>query len=192
MRLLITSAIATALLFVSASMASAVSFDLVLTSGLEEVGGTPTYNLVLNTEATPVQAWFLQVTHVGNSATAVTQQPFIFAGGQLASPLGAPIANSIGGGTASGQWAYTVSPPNAIPAGNNGIVFGSITFAPLAAGTYSIAVAPGGAVGGLAGLDLVAAGLVTFDSITIVPEPGTAMLVGLGLVGLGVAGRRKA
>ena len=36
-------------------------------------------------------------------------------------------------------------------------------------------------------------GALTFGSVTInvIPEPGTALLMGLGLMGLGVAGRRN-
>jgi hypothetical protein len=191
MRLLFTSALATAMLFFSAATAGAVSFTFQVVSGGTNPGDSLTLDLYADPETENLQAWFLQVTHVGNTASAAAQEAFIFAGGALASPLGSPVPNSIDGGNATGQYAFTVSPPGSIPAGTPAFKFGSISFASLAPGDLVIEVAPGGAVGGPGGVDLVAAGLVTFDSITIVPEPSTALLVGLGLLGLGVAGRRK-
>ncbi len=45
----------------------------------------------------------------------------------------------------------------------------------------------GGAVGGLGGVDLTYD--VSYGSLFIMPEPTTALLVGLGLIGLGVRRR---
>lgn len=180
-------ATATLALLFTVSSAQAVDFYFV-PSGTTNVGDSVTLELRVDTEAEDLQAWFLVVNHVGNVATSVAQEPFIFAGGQLASPLGAPIANSIGGGTGSGQWAFVIQPPNAFPPGND-VKYGEISFSNLAAGDITIAVAPGGAVGGLNGLDLVAAGLVTFETITV-PEPSVALMGALSIGVIGVLRRR--
>ena len=195
MRLLITSALATGMLFFSVATASAVSFDFVNVVGATGAGGTAnpgdviTADLQISTELNGVQAFFLQVNHGGGgSASAASIVPFLFLG-NVGTPLGAPVPNSAAGGGATGQFVITVGAPNEFPPGQVGI-FGSITFT---AGTQNISIGladAGGAVGGAGGVDLVAAGVVTFDTIPV-PEPTTALLVGLGLVGLGVAGRRK-
>ena len=103
----------------------------------------------------------------------------------MATPLGPPVINGAAGGDATGQFAFTVYPPNAFAPGSR-FKYGSIS---LTVGfdliTINVSEA-GGAVGGLGGVDLVAAGKVYFG---LIPEPTTALLVGLGLIGLGV-GRR--
>jgi hypothetical protein len=50
---------------------------------------------------------------------------------------------------------------------------------------------PGNVIGDNAGLP-IAHTLSGSGSVNVIPEPTTALLVGLGLAGLGVAGRRKA
>jgi hypothetical protein len=196
MRLFVSSALATITMFVFAATASAVAFDFENVTGGSGAfgavlpGDNITAELWINTGASSVQAWFLEVQHGGGgTATAASIEPFLFVGGIVGTPLGSPGINNYGGGSASGQFAITVSPPNGFAAGNF-FKFGSIS---LTAGTEDIKLAiseAGGAVGGPGGVDLVAEGLVTFDVIPV-PEPTTALLVGLGLVGLGVAGRRS-
>jgi hypothetical protein len=186
------------MLFVSAATASAVSFTFGAPVGATGPGGTilpgdsVTMDLFFDTETENLQAFFLQVNHAGTVASAAAIEPFIFVGGVVGTPLGAPVPNSAAGGNATGQFVITVGAPGSFAPGSGLVKFGSISLDTVAAGTLSIDISEaGGAVGGPGGQDLVAAGLVTFDSITVVPEPTTALLVGLGLVGLGVAGRRK-
>lgn len=198
MRILITTALATAMLFVSAATASAVSFTFGPAVGASGPGGTilpgdnVSIDLFFDTETENLQAFFLQVNHAGTTASSAAVEPFLFVGGVVGTPLGAPVPNSAAGGNATGQFVITVGAPGSFNPGSGDVKFGSINLVNVAAGTISIDISEaGGAVGGPGGQDLVAAGLVTFDSITVVPEPTTALLVGLGLVGLGVAGRRK-
>ena len=195
MRLFVSSALATITMFVFAATAGAVAFNFENVTGGSGAfgavlpGDNITAELWINTGSDSVQAWFLQVNQGGGTATAASIEPFLFVGGVVGTPLGSPGINNYGGGDASGQFAITVGPPNGFAAGNN-FKFGSIS---LTAGSSDITLAiseAGGAVGGPGGVDLVAAGVVSFDTIPV-PEPTTALLVGLGLVGLGVAGRRS-
>jgi len=57
--------------------------------------------------------------------------------------------------------------------------------------TLSLFIAPGDdvTINGVSIIDQVTGGSI---EVTVVPEPGTALLMGLGLVGLAAAGRRKA
>ena len=92
----------------------------------------------------------------------------------MATPLGQPVINGAAGGDATGQFAFTVSPPGSFAPGNS-FKYGSIS---LTAGASNISLAiseAGGAVGGPGGQDLVAAGLVTFGIIPV-PEPSVALL----------------
>lgn len=178
-------------MLVTAGNAQAVNFYFVVTSGSFDVGADVDAELWCDVETDDLQAWFLEVNHPGNSATAAAQEPFVFVGGALASALGTPTINSIDGGTATGQYAFTVNPPGFIPAGTAPFMYGTISFQNLVAGDIFIDIGPGGAVGGPVGLDLVAAGRVTFETITV-PEPGMAVMGLVSLATLGVIRRRSA
>ena len=161
-------------------------------------GDNVTAELWVDTGDDYLQAWFLQVNHDGGgTATAVSVEPFIIVDGVVATPLIQPVINGAAGGDATGQFAFmcscfTVSPANAFAPGSR-FKFGSIS---LTLGTENVTMSifeASGAVGGLGGVDLVAAGQVQFLELPVqfleLPEPTTALLVGLGLIGLGVRRR---
>jgi len=178
-------------LFVAAGSAQAVDFSFQVVSGSLDPGSDVPLDLLFDSETENLPAWFLKVAHPGNTATTVDQEAFISLGGALATPLGSPVANSIDGGDSSGQWAFIIQPPNSFPPGTSA-KFGTISFEDLQEGDIEFAIAPGGAVGGPEGQDLVAAGLVTFEVITV-PEPSAALLgaASIGVIGLVARSRRQ-
>jgi hypothetical protein len=181
----------TTALLISAGGAQAVDFSFEIVSGTLEEGSDLTLDLMLDTETEDLQAWFLQVNHTGNSAVTATGVQFIISGGQIATPLGVPVVNGAAGGDATGQWAYTVGAPNALPPGSGLVNYGTITFTNVAQGDISMDISEaGGAVGGPGGVDLVAAGLVTFETITV-PEPTTSVMGFLTLATLGLVRRTR-
>jgi hypothetical protein len=89
------------------------------------------------------------------------------------------VSASLGGGTATtGSWLATTLVFNVLPATSGTAAISLTTSSP----GNTIALA-GGAQGTAT---LTGAGVVN------VPEPTTALLIGLGLAGLGIAGRRRA
>ena len=149
-------------------------------------GDNITAELWVDTEDDYLQAWFLQVNHGGGAtATAVSVEPFIIVDGVVATPLGQPVINGAAGGDATGQFAFTVSPPNAFAPGSR-FKYGSISLTYGWIDSLSVSEA-GGAVGGPGGVDLT--NDVSYGSLYLTPEPTTALLVGLGLIGLGVRRR---
>ncbi len=96
---------------------------------------------------------------------------------------------SITGTPATG--AGDISPVTGLPGGPQFQVQVSVN-AGLAPGTYTLDVGAGHPTDGVIGTG--GAALASTDgsvSFTVVPEPGTALLMGLGLAGLAGAGRRK-
>jgi len=96
---------------------------------------------------------------------------------------------SISGTPATG--AADISPLTSAPGGPQFQVLVSVN-AGLAPGTYTLDVGAGHATDGAVGNGGAALGTTDGSvSFTVVPEPGTALLMGLGLAGLAGAGRRK-
>ena len=193
-------AIAAATLFLGVGSAHAVLFSFEnISGGTGEAGAvnpgdTITAELWVATEGDNLQAWFLQVNQGGGTASAASSDPFLFIDGTVGTPLGQPVINGAAGGNATGQFAFTVSPPGSFAPGNS-FKYGSIS---LTAGASNISLdisEAGGAVGGPGGLNLVAEGLVTFGIIPV-PEPSVALLgfAALGTLGLvrSLSGQRTA
>ena len=150
-------------------------------------GDNVTAELWVDTGDDYLAAWFLQVNHGGGAtATAVSVEPSIIVDGVVATPLGPPVINGAAGGDATGQFAFTVSPPNAFAPGSR-FKYGSISLTFGGFGDFMSVDELGGAVGGLGGVDLTYD--VSYGSLFIMPEPTTALLMGLGLIGLGVRRR---
>jgi hypothetical protein len=136
----------------------------------------------------------------GGTSSEVCPNPPNAAGPDTCSGFSAPSRTytPIGGGSAGliatnsgplsnyGQFDAAKGSP---PFSTNGVMtLGRAIFEVVGGGTVSVANVPG--------LDSVndSAGNVFFPtaSATVIPEPGTAALLGLGIFGLAVAGRRRA
>ena len=195
MRIHFMAAITAAVLFLGVGSAQAVLFSFEnITGGSGDNGAvlpgdSITAELWVDTETEVLQAWFMQVNQGGGTASAASVEPFLFVGGIVASPLGTPGINNFSEGDASGQFAFTVGPPNGIAAGQ-AFKYGEIS---LTAGDSNISIdisEAGGAVGGPGGQDLVAEGLVTFGIIQV-PEPSVALMGFAALGAIGVMRHRS-
>lgn len=196
MRLLTSIALAFALAFV-AGAASATSINMTVSNngGGTQVGndvefaaggGTVVYNLsITTTEATKgvgVSASFLGGTGSGTNAGALIDFGTFTVMGLLGTGVPAgTFADSLIGwnygtvGTALPAGTYSLGTLTVNATGNTDVVFGlvrgvdviqDVNFNPIPGVTSASA------------------------AITVVPEPGTALLMGLGIVGLAFAGRR--
>jgi len=209
MRTFAINIMAVALLVFSASSASAISFTLAGATG-QDVGptGQVSVTVTMDTEATTG----ITVMSVGVlfDDTRLTYNPgassatsYLLYGGRGGG--GYLKAASTCGGYAPGG-SCNLALPGQVNADyvsadlENGTVnTGSSLLVTLVfdltgvGGSASIALSsssPGNVVGQPGGASVVPT-LAGSGSVNVIPEPTTALLVGLGLVGLGVAGRRK-
>ena len=199
MRLILINVLTVGLLLFSAASASAISLFFDAPSSTNLLPGEQfTIDLRLNTEGET------QMTSVFASVFA---DPSLFTFVSGTSP-GAILVNFdtfatlsrfsqpfVLGGDPAGQ-VRAVSYASLDPVGTSATsaVVGTLTFVALAPGTINLnfLIAPGDDVT-VNGVSVSGAvGLGQSASITVVPEPTTALLMGLGLAGLAAAGRRKA
>ena len=89
---------------------------------------------------------------------------------------------------------FNVTPTDGANSGNQNVLLGTLNYdGPVFAEYFNMEF---GADGGFFVLDgsvtvNIASQINLVNNVASIPEPTTAMLIGLGLVGLGVAGRRK-
>ena len=207
MRFLIINLVTAALLVFSAATASAVTYTVVDNSGGDIAVGDSVV-LVLSFDTTDLtddsdttlgwgisigidgSAWNVEPGGSQNELAFATVIPSFgtFGGVPLVSPL--PPNNGLDPNIIrAGVWgSATAITPN--PWGNE--VLATVTVTAMRAGTFDLTpfFAPGDSFE-LNGDANYPANFVG-TTITVVPEPGTALLMGLGLAGLAAAGRRQA
>jgi hypothetical protein len=200
MRLLIKLLLTAGMVFALSSQANAFSVDLVQT------GGPATPN------PSDVISFNIEVTLLGGEATTLvdpaigligasfvggTEAAYNFVGGVLLTPIGSPNTDigTINGGLAAAGWEGSTLTPGGAP-GPAVFVLGTAVFhvnsttvalefdAPTALGV------PFGTVIG-DGAFMEIQNSVSYGNFYSVPEPTTAGLMILGVVGLAVAGRRR-
>ena len=213
MRLLKINLLAAALMLFSVSIASASSITLVPTTPTNpvNVGDTVSFDIVADITDINVLVFGVGVLFDPN---VLTYEP-----GQSGAS-GTYILYSVGAGSVPTTWLKPQADPWQIWAGSKpagleqvnvnwiaqtfvdnvgsqatgtGILLGNISFTASGPGATDVALSfdVGGTIFNVGGDD-VSAGVPVNSVPVVVPEPTTALLVGLGMVGLGVAGRRRA
>jgi hypothetical protein len=216
MRILINRLLVTGLLFFfSAASASAVTLTLGGAGGQDVTpGGTTSVTLTLDTDATTgITLMSIGVlfddTRLSYDQAASSTTSYILYGGKGGGgymkasstcggyPQTAPAGCTIRVGTTNQVNVDYVSVDltNGTQNTGSGILLVTLVFNVLAnPGSAAISLSqtsPGNVVGQPGGASTTAT-LAGSGSVNVVPEPTTALLVGLGLAGLAVAGRRKA
>lgn len=216
MRILINRLLVTGLLFFfSAASASAVTLTLGGAGGQDVTpGGTTSVTLTLDTDATTgITLMSIGVlfddTRLSYDQAASSTTSYILYGGKGGGgymkasstcggyPQTAPAGCTIRVGTTNQVNVDYVSVDltNGTQNTGSGILLVNLVFNVLAnPGSAAISLtqtAPGNVIGQPGGASTTAT-LAGSGSVNVVPEPTTALLVGLGLAGLAVAGRRKA
>ena len=216
MRIFVINVLVTALLAFGATSASAISITLAGASGQDvNPGGQVTVTMTLDTEATVGITLLSIATLFDNSQLSYNQAAssstsYLLYGGKggggylkAASTCGGyPSPGGAGSNSGSCQLALPgqvnadfVSVDLANGTINTGVallatlVFDVIGTSGFAAITLS-QTSPGNVIGQPGGTSTTGT-LSGSGGVNIVPEPTTALLVGLGLAGLGIAGRRR-
>jgi len=216
MRILINRLLVTGLLFFfSAASASAITLTLGGAGGQDVTpGGTTSVTLTLDTDATTgITLMSIGVlfddTRLSYDQNASSTTSYILYGGKGGGgymkasstcggyPQTAPAGCSIRVGTTNQVNVDYVSVDltNGTQNTGSGVLLVTLVFNVLAnPGSAAITLSqssPGNVIGQPGGASTTAT-LAGSGSVNVIPEPTTALLVGLGLAGLAVAGRRKA
>jgi len=211
MRLLKINLLVAAVLVFSAASASAIRVDFATADfgSSIAVGDTVTINVVLNSEGLGgitllgVGVLFDEGVFTYRQDLSSTTTYLLYTNGK--NPYLVP-ASTCGGssgtgcnifGTRSNQVELdfiSSALPNGVPGTTAGTQLVSLVFQAVApgVGAFNFDFDPFyGSILQLGDLSNPPLGLGAGGSVTVVPEPTTALLVGLGLAGLGVAGRRS-
>lgn len=212
---LFTSVIASAILLAASGASALTSFNLVagstnislnpgeeVTIGIRLSGGTNVFGL--GASAYGYNESVIDFV-TGSSVASINHAfaiPAVGAFSGLGNVLTNPLAESSIGSNGNRVLIFngvglTATNTNALDPGLNGVIGGNdaqirLTFRAGVAGATVINIGTGyngdGEVGAGGALDQTA---LTQITVTVIPEPGTALLMGLGLAGLAAAGRRE-
>lgn len=205
MRLFIVNLVVAGLLFFGAASASAISLSLnALSPTTINVGETVTIEMRMDTEGeTQITSVFTSMSNSnpgaleftsGTSLGQILFNPSTYQGlGKVGEPQDGVTGDAPGRVRVA---SYATASPTGSGRANANQLLGTIVFTATAGGTVDIAallelgtnpdeitVATVSVTG--------AVGIGAPITITVIPEPGTALLMGLGLVGLAGAGRRR-
>jgi hypothetical protein len=214
MRTFIVNMLVTAMLVFSAASASAISITIAgaeLNQSATTVGSQVSVTVTLDTEATvgitvmSIGVLFDDTRLSYNQAASSTASYILYGSGRGNNFLSAAI--TCGGYPAGGAGCQLAVPgqvnvdyvstslTNGTGATNVGVaLMATLVFNVTGLGSASVALTQSGAgnVIGQPGGTSTTGTLNGSGSINVVPEPTTALLVALGLAGLGIAGRRRA